>query len=144
MIRIPRTVLNQLRSEGEKTYPNECCGVLLGTFVADGRDVRQAISCDNARTDSPRNRYAIEPLQVVRIQRSARENGLEIVGFYHSHPDHPAHWSETDLQEAHWLGCSYLITRVESGSARETNSFSLEGRDEKDKRFEDELLKELP
>jgi proteasome lid subunit RPN8/RPN11 len=74
----------------------------------------------------------------VRIQREGRERGCDIVGFYHSHPDHPARWSPTDLAEAHWIGCSYVITSVQKGKAMLTNSFVLAGTLEEDKRFEDE------
>jgi proteasome lid subunit RPN8/RPN11 len=63
------------------------------------------------------------------------------VGFYHSHPDHPAKWSQTDLTEAHWIGCSYVITSVEKGKAAITNSFLLTGTMEEDKRFEDEEVR---
>ena len=72
---------------------------------------------------------------MIRAQRDARERGLEIVGFYHSHPDHPAQWSPTDLADAHWIGCSYMITTVENGRATETNSFVLSGTLEEDKAF---------
>jgi len=65
--------------------------------------------------------------------------GHDIVGFYHSHPDHPARWSATDLSEAHWTGCSYVIISVESGHAVLTNSFLLEGLEET-KHFNDEIL----
>jgi proteasome lid subunit RPN8/RPN11 len=65
--------------------------------------------------------------------------GLDIVGFYHSHPDHPARWSATDLAEAHWTGCSYVITSVEKGHAELTNSFLLQDQEEA-KHFEDEPL----
>jgi proteasome lid subunit RPN8/RPN11 len=85
------------------------------------------------------NRYQISPAELVRIQREAMLAGRDIVGFYHSHPDHPARWSATDLAEAHWTGCSYLITSVELGRAVLTNSFLLLGHEE-EKHFEDELL----
>jgi proteasome lid subunit RPN8/RPN11 len=62
------------------------------------------------------------------------------VGFYHSHPDHPARWSQTDLAEAHWLGCSYIITSVEAGQAAETRSFVLTGANEEEKRLEPEKI----
>jgi proteasome lid subunit RPN8/RPN11 len=75
---------------------------------------------------------------LVRIQREALLAGQDIVGFYHSHPDHPAQWSSTDLDEAHWTGCSYVITSVEKGHAVLTNSFLLLG-EEDEKRLEDEL-----
>ena len=75
--------------------------------------------------DSPENRYHIDPAELVRIQRKAALTGQDIVGFYHSHPDCPAKWSRTDLDEAHWTGCSYVITSVEHGKAVQTNSFLL-------------------
>ncbi len=88
---------------------------------------RLAVRAGNTRTDSAHNRYHIAPQELVSIQRQARERSLDIVGFYHSHPDHPAHWSATDFKEAHWLGCSYVITSVEKGVAKQTNSFFLAG-----------------
>jgi proteasome lid subunit RPN8/RPN11 len=69
-----------------------------------------------------------------------REQGLDIVGFYHSHPDHPAQWSKTDFAEAHWLGCSYVITAVAQGKAVVTNSFRLQGATEDDKQLVDEPI----
>jgi proteasome lid subunit RPN8/RPN11 len=66
--------------------------------------------------------------------------GFDIVGFYHSHPDHPAQWSQTDFAEAHWMGCSYLITSVEKGKAVTTNSFLLTGTSEEDKAFQNEQV----
>src|SRR5882757_3700883 len=128
-----------LRAHGEETYPNECCGVLLGKSVAgEGNHVQQIVRAGNTRTDSAHNRYNIAPQELVKIQRQARGLGLDIVGFYHSHPDHPAQWSQTDIAEAHWLGCSYIITSVEKGNAVLTNSFLLTGTSEDDKGFEDE------
>jgi proteasome lid subunit RPN8/RPN11 len=77
---------------------------------------------------------------LVKIEREARSQGMEIAGFYHSHPDHPAQWSQTDFAEAHWLGCSYVITGVANGKATVTNSFLLAGTREEDKRFENEAI----
>jgi proteasome lid subunit RPN8/RPN11 len=141
MLKITRTCYDSLRRHGEETYPQECCGVLLGRMDDNGtRLVISAARCGNTRTDSPHNRYNIDPRELVRIQREGRERGEDIVGFYHSHPDHPARWSPTDLAEAHWLGCSYVITSVEKGKAAVTNSFELAGSDEPDKRFVDEPI----
>jgi len=137
---IPKTLLDQLRRHGEATYPHECCGVLLGAFdPAGGRVVRAVAECGNTRTDSPRNRYQIGSAELVRIQSEAVLAGHEIVGFYHSHPDHPAQWSATDLAQAHWTGCSYVIISVEKWRAVQTNSFLLLGQDEA-RRFEDEVI----
>jgi proteasome lid subunit RPN8/RPN11 len=143
MIRISQSAYFSLRQHGEETYPHECCGALLGHFDDNGsRAVSKTVSrvarCGNTREDSPHNRYHIDPRDLIRIQREGRERGEEIVGFYHSHPDHPAQWSATDLAEAHWFGCSYVITSVEKGKATITNSFELTGSDEDDKKFVDE------
>jgi proteasome lid subunit RPN8/RPN11 len=140
MLKIGKPTLEQLRRHGEETYPYECCGVLLGQIKGDSREVISAERCGNTRTDSPENRYNIDPRELVRIQREGRERGEDIVGFYHSHPDHPARWSQTDLAEAHWIGCSYVITSVEKGKAVLTNSFELTGVDENDKKFVDERI----
>jgi proteasome lid subunit RPN8/RPN11 len=140
MLKIGKTALEELRRHGEETYPYECCGVLLGSADGDQRSARMVARCGNTRDDSPQNRYNIDPRELIRIQREARERGLDIVGFYHSHPDHPARWSPTDLEEAHWIGCSYVITSVERGRATQTNSFLLSGDTEENKRFEDEEI----
>src|SRR6202166_817914 len=139
MLTISQSDYLALRQHGEETYPHECCGVLLGRFEDDGsKTVSRIARCGNTREDSPQNRYHIDPKELVRIQREGRERAEDIVGFYHSHPDHPAQWSPTDLAEAHWFGCSYVITSVEKGVAMITNSFELVGSDETDKKFVDE------
>jgi proteasome lid subunit RPN8/RPN11 len=141
MLRIHYADYEALRTHGEETYPNECCGVLLGKNIpGEGNHVQQIVRAGNTRTDSAHNRYNIAPQELVKIQRQARGLGLDIVGFYHSHPDHPAQWSKTDFAEAHWLGCSYIITSVEKGKAALTNSFLLSGTTEEDKTFEDEPI----
>jgi proteasome lid subunit RPN8/RPN11 len=101
----------------------------------DGRVVASTARAGNTRTDSAHNRYNIDPKDLIRIQREGRERGEDIVGFYHSHPDHPAQWSQTDLAEAHWFGCSYTITSVEKGKAVLTNSFELTGSEESEKKL---------
>jgi proteasome lid subunit RPN8/RPN11 len=139
MLKLSQSAYVSLRQHGEETYPHECCGVLLGHFDDNGsRTVSRIARCGNTREDSPHNRYHIDPKELIRIQREGRERGEDIVGFYHSHPDHPAQWSPTDLAEAHWFGCSYVITSVEKGVATITNSFELVGSDEADKKFVDE------
>ncbi len=139
MLRLSQSAYDAARQHGEESYPHECCGVLLGQFDGNGaKTVSRIVRCGNAREDSPHNRYSIDPRELIRIQREGRECGEEIVGFYHSHPDHPAQWSATDLAEAHWFGCSYLITSVEKGVATVTNSFELAGSLEADKMFVDE------
>jgi len=140
MLKISRSDYGFLRRHGEETYPHECCGVLLGQVDEDARVVTSVARCGNTRNDSPQNRYNIDPAELVRIQREGRERGEDIIGFYHSHPDHPARWSPTDLAEAHWFGCSYVITSVETGKAVVTNSFELMGSEETDKKLVDEKV----
>jgi proteasome lid subunit RPN8/RPN11 len=141
MLKITTKDYEALRKHGEETYPYECCGVLLGQMNDDGhRIVTTTARCGNTRDDSPHNRYHIDPKELIRIQREGRARGEDIIGFYHSHPDHPAQWSSTDLAEAHWFGCSYVITAVAKGQAAITNSFELTGFDETDKKLADEKL----
>src|SRR6266550_2765341 len=140
MLKIGKPTYEEVRRHGEETYPHECCGVLLGQMDGDSRSVTSIVRCGNTRTDSPQNRYHIDPRELIAIERQGRERGDDIVGFYHSHPDHPARWSPTDLAEAHWIGCSYVITSVQNGVAQTTNSFVLVGKDETEKRLEDEKI----
>jgi proteasome lid subunit RPN8/RPN11 len=141
MLKVPQSAYASLRRHGEETYPHECCGVLLGQIDDNGeRTVTSVARAGNTRTDSAHNRYHIDPRELIRIQREGRGRGEDIIGFYHSHPDHPAQWSTTDLAEAHWFGCSYVITGVEKGKAGVTNSFELTGSDENDKKLVGEKI----
>ncbi len=138
MLKTNRQLYEAIRQHGEETYPHECCGVLLGQADGGIRVVTSIARCGNTRDDSPHNRYNIDPRELIRIQREGRERGEDIVGFYHSHPDHPARWSATDFAEAHWYGCSYVITSVANGKADVTNAFELLAMDENEKKFADE------
>jgi len=140
MLKLRQSEFDALRRHAEQAYPQECCGALLGTRAGNIREVRAAVLCTNTQADSPQTRYSIDPRELVRIQREARERGWEIVGFYHSHPDHPARWSPTDLEDAHWIGCSYVIVSVEGGRAASANSFVLTGTREEDKALADEEI----
>jgi proteasome lid subunit RPN8/RPN11 len=138
MLKLSYSDYQALRAHGEETYPHECCGALLGHAVPGGNHVHSIVRAGNTRTDRAHDRYNIAPEELIRIQRQARGLGLDIVGFYHSHPDHPAQWSKTDFEEAHWVGCSYIITEIAGGKAAVTNSFFLSGTSEEDKQFIDE------
>ena len=141
MLKIGQAHYDAIRRHGEETYPHECCGVLLGHANDDTRVVTSIARCTNTRNDSPHNRYNIDPKEQIKIQREGRERGEDIIGFYHSHPDHPAQWSKTDLREAHWPGYdSSAITSIEKGKAAITNSFALVGTTEEDKKFVDEKI----
>ena len=138
-LKISNDLYEQLRAHGEETYPHECCGIMLGKADGDAIEVKSLMRAGNTRTDSAHNRYHIAPQELIKAQREGRQLGWDIVGFYHSHPDHPAQWSPTDFAEAHWFGCSYVITSVDgdkqTGAAKITNSFLLTGTSEEDKAF---------
>ena len=129
-----------VRRHGEESYPHECCGILLGRVEGNTRTVQSVIRCTNMSDEAPQAHYEIDPRELIRAQRESRNAGLDVIGFYHSHPDHPARWSPTDLEQAHWVGSSYVITRVENGKAAQTSSFVLTGSREEDKAFVDEEL----
>ncbi len=139
MLKLTQTDYDALRTHGEETYPHECCGILLG-HAGEGNEVVEIMRAGNTRTDSAHNRYHIAPQELIAAQRTGRKKGLDIVGFYHSHPDHPAQWSTTDFAEAHWYGCSYVITAIAQGKAEVTNAFLLRGTGEESKHFEDQQI----
>jgi proteasome lid subunit RPN8/RPN11 len=130
MLQISKADYDLIRWEAERSYPNECCGILLGNIDGRQRTDSLTVTCENARQDSPENRYTIDQEKVIAALKLARSRAETIVGFYHSHPDHPSVYSVTDLAEAHWFDCSYVITSVESGRAAATNSFVLQGTEE--------------
>jgi len=140
LLRLSRAVYDNLRAHAEESYPHECCGALLGRPTPDSWQIVSLARTTNIRAGSARDRYEIAPAELISIMRDARSRGLEIAGFCHSHPDHPAQWSATDLAEAHWVGCLYVITAVEHGKAGLTRAFLLAGITEDDKRFEPQDL----
>ena len=119
-MKIPKALLAQIHAHLEAGYPNEACGVMLGK---DGA-VTEVVSAGNERTDSARNRYLIDPLAYIKIERDADKRGLQVLGIYHSHPDVAARPSQFDLDHALPI-FSYLIVSVCKGKAVETNSWLL-------------------
>jgi proteasome lid subunit RPN8/RPN11 len=118
-------VIRAIRAHGESGYPEEICGFLLGT-VRDGTNVVTAIErVDNEQDTNRERRYLIPPDAFRAAQRTASEQGLAIVGIYHSHPDHPAQPSETDLKQATFSGYTYAIVSVENGTARDLTAWQL-------------------
>lgn len=120
------------------TYPDECCGVLIGRISDDSTVVERLLSADNERDDSRHNRYLINPETVLAAHKEARALGLDVVGYYHSHPDHPARPSEFDREHA-WPGVSYLIVSVEKGNVADSRSWRLT--DDREK-FDEEKIEE--
>jgi proteasome lid subunit RPN8/RPN11 len=122
------------------TYPEECCGVLVGRPLDGGaRLVEQVLPARNERSESRHNRYVIPPRAVLAAERAAREKRLQVLGYYHSHPDHPAVPSAFDRDNA-WPGVSYLIVAVEGGRPAAARSWRLTADRE---RFEEEEVGEL-
>ena len=115
-----------IAAHGQRDYPYECCGLLLGSFDPNGLKVtHETYMISNAREEAAkRNRFLITPDELMRGERYAAEKNLEIVGFYHSHPDHPAAPSEYDRDHA-WPVFSYVILSVKSGEAAEIQSWVL-------------------
>ena len=124
MITIPESSLRQIRAHGVKDYPYECCGLLLGSYSDEGKVVTETYPISNAREESAkRNRFLIEPAELMRGEKYAREHDLEVVGFYHSHPDSPAVPSQYDLEHA-WPTYSYIIVSTQADDS--TDLFSWE------------------
>ncbi|HIK05893.1 MAG TPA: M67 family metallopeptidase [Trichormus sp. M33_DOE_039] len=129
--------LQTIQSHAESTYPEECCGLILG-YVTEG--VKTAVEviptanawsseadnfAENNTTHSTNRRYAIAPLVMLQVQKSARDRSLNIISIYHSHPNYPAVPSECDRSYA-WTGYSYIIVSVQNGVAGEINSWTLD------------------
>ena len=124
-MKITSELVEAIRGHGRETYPHECCGFLVGR----NGEVLELARASNAREDSPQNRYLIPPVEFVRVQREADARGLDIVGFYHSHPDHPARPSAFDREHA-WPGYAYLIVAVDKGVPEELRGFRFDEPDE--------------
>ena len=122
-LRLSEVLVEEVRREGELAYPAECCGVLAGR-VGEVKDVARLVPMPNRRTDDP-HRYLITPEDLRRVTAELRASGLDVLGYYHSHPDHPAAPSSFDTEHA-WPWYSYVIVRVERGRATELTSWVLE------------------
>jgi len=116
--------LTFINGQGEASYPHECCGFLLGRQSATAIVVSKVIPAENRRTDSLHNRYDISPSDYMRTEKLADSCGLQIVGFYHSHPDHPAIPSQYDLEHA-WPILVYVIVSVRKGKAGDVCAYVL-------------------
>jgi proteasome lid subunit RPN8/RPN11 len=119
----------KIRAHGAETYPHECCGALLGRDAQSAnqdsaREVLELFPLVNRRDDSPRNRFSVTAEDVLHADRAAQQQGLEVIGWYHSHPDHPARPSEYDRDHA-WPWYSYIIVSVQKGSPQDMTSWRL-------------------
>ena len=125
--------LTAIRDHGRDTYPNECCGALFGR----GGDVSATLALPNTTEEGPRRRFLVRPSEYRAAEERAAALGLELLGFYHSHPDHPARPSQYDLDHA-WPSFSYVIVAVASGEPGDMRSWRLR---EDRSRFEEEEIR---
>jgi proteasome lid subunit RPN8/RPN11 len=139
-LKIKSEHLKSIRLHGEKDFPNECCGILLGLAQGARKAVSEVVPLSNLRTDpdraqeilpldtpgteSERNRFLIDPREQLRVEKEARARALDVLGYYHSHPDHPARPSFYDRDHA-WPWYSYVIVSVVRGEAKEVASWVL-------------------
>ena len=116
-----------MRAHGERDYPYECCGLMLGQVDGNSRKVvAETYPISNAREEeAKRNRFLIRPEELMRGEKYAREKGLDVVGFYHSHPDDRAVPSQYDLEHA-WPTYSYIVVAVAQGRAVDLRSWEME------------------
>jgi proteasome lid subunit RPN8/RPN11 len=136
MIVLPGHLLEEIRSQGAKAYPEECCGALVGKAEGARKIVRMTRPFANGNAESRERRYYVGPDAYREAEAWAKTQGLDVIGIYHSHPDHPARPSEFDREHA-WPWYSYVIVSVEQGNPKDLTSWVLtEDRD----RFDSEEL----
>ena len=123
-LRVPEALVQRIHAHGVETYPHECCGALMGKDGETAREVVELLPLANRRNDSPRNRFEVTAEDVQMAEKKASELRLEVVGWYHSHPDAPARPSEFDREHA-WPWYSYIIVSVQQREPRDTTSWRL-------------------
>ncbi|SHK44114.1 Mov34/MPN/PAD-1 family protein [Thermocrinis minervae] len=134
MLRIKASALQKIIAQAERDYPYETCGLLLGKAYEDVRIAFGAYETPNANKDRKHDRYEIDPKDYMKAEEKAKQFGLEIVGVYHSHPDHPDRPSQTDEERA-FEGFSYIIVSVSKGKVVSYRSWEL-----KDGKFVEEPI----
>lgn len=136
MIKLNHTSLHKIKIHAMKTYPEECCGVLMGRDLEEARVVCDILEMRNAKDEDRQRRYLIQPEDYKVAEEEAKREGVGIVGFYHSHPDHLAQPSEFDLEQAmpYW---SYIIVSVTHGQPDHVRSWVM---DDDRSKFEEELI----
>ncbi len=124
MLKLFPNVRSFILAHAREIYPHECCGLLIGKTENGVRVAHEALRAGNLNTERAHDRFLLDPKDYMRIDREAQKRGFDIVGIYHTHPDHPAQPSKTDL-EAAFEGYSYIIVSVQKGEPRDFNSFEL-------------------
>jgi proteasome lid subunit RPN8/RPN11 len=124
-LHLPPDLARQIEREGSATYPNECCGILYGRDTTDGRIVEELEPVANVFDEAEKyHRFSISPKQLMAAEEKSHKTGRLVLGFYHSHPDHPARPSEYDRQHA-WPFYSYVIVSIAKGDAVDMTSWLL-------------------
>jgi len=123
LLSISTELAERIRAHGAETYPHECCGALLGRDD-EAREILGLFPLINRRDDSPQNRFSVTAQDVLDAEKFARQQELDVVGWYHSHPDHPARPSEYDRDHA-WPWYSYIIVSVAQGQPQDMTSWRL-------------------
>jgi proteasome lid subunit RPN8/RPN11 len=144
MVRISQSVISQIEKHGERTYPEECCGIMLGLNDGNNQIVGEIVEFENEQDENRRRRFFVTPKQYMEAERIATEKKLELLGFYHSHPDHPAAPSEFDRDHAlPWF--TYVIVSIMNREAKDITAWLLnETRERFDKKelfVEEEVTK---
>ena len=138
MIYLTEEHIEQIRAHGGRIYPHECGGMLIGRFENGKKEIIELLPMENAMDEAEKhNRVLILPKDVLKAERYAREKGLDVIGYYHSHPDHPARPSQFDLDHALPVW-SYIIVSVEKGKAADLRSWEMENDRSK---FNEEVIK---
>lgn len=123
-LKMAEDIARRIRAHGVETYPHECCGAILGRDEDGSREVAELLPLANRRDDSPRNRFEVTPDDVRLAEKTAREKKLELIGWYHSHPDAPARPSDYDRNHA-WPWYSYVIVSIQKGVPVDMTSWRL-------------------
>ena len=122
MLEIEQNAWQTMVLHAERTYPNECCGAMLGHEAEDRRVVTQALPMENSWQGAQGDRYQIRPEDLMQAEKSARAQGLDLVGIFHSHPDADAYFSQTDLQNScPWY--SFVVLSIQNGQFHHAGSF---------------------
>ena len=127
--------MQKIYAHTEASYPNECCGVMIGT-MGEPKVVFEFRTCKNLNTERARDRYEMDPLDMLKAEREFENSPWDIIGIYHSHPDHPSRPSQTDTDRA-WPNYSYVIISVQKGTVAGANSWVL---NEGERKFYEEPL----
>ena len=134
MVVFAKPEFDRLKLLAEAAYPEEFCAILVGKREGSRTEVKRILPTPNVH-EHPRRAYTISPGAVIVAQRKSREEELQILGFLHSHPDHSAEPSPTDLEQALWLGCVYGIVSVRGGKFADVGFYRLGGNDLQDRHF---------